>query len=309
MLARFVVLVGYVSLGVGGCLVQDAVQEAPSDEPVLRMAPSSSQLGISGELVSGTERVLFQTEVLPQHDDELRPEGGADVELAVRFTDSDGHNIAVRTEGAELPTGWDVATTERFLVAEVAAAGEALSRRDVPEGLQPHVDALVELAFAFESAQADAGEDDDRGGAVPYTTTWYKKISLWKKDFPGYGEHSATRTKTMRNGVMYAIDDRCNHGTCPKSGPMEKRFTCYGPTVTNLSVLASPGECSTSYNVVSTPWGHNCNDDSWLQLRRVALNWPTLLDDAGDCSNSKMHSFAPKCCPINGYDTSCRGAN
>lgn len=81
----------------------------------------------------------------------------------------------------------------------------------------------------------------------------------------GLGRHSATRIKKYAGAGSYTYFDFCNHGDC--AGTMGQR--CSLPMVQKPNWTAHT--CRTEYKAQSNSPGHNCHDDTRVQL--AAFVW------------------------------------
>lgn len=89
---------------------------------------------------------------------------------------------------------------------------------------------------------------------------WYL-ISVHTKGIAwDFGEHSATRIQKWLGTNWFAYYDFCNHGTCASSMGMKCGISFINkPAWTALT-------CSTGYDWDSEDGGHNCHDDTRVQL-------------------------------------------
>lgn len=150
------------------------------------------------------------------------------------------------------------------------------------EVLAPELDAIVSIGrqapgtFAMmvdeRVKQGLAMTDVEYGksnGPEAYDTdlpAGYYYIALHSDDLEGspWGWHSATRLYRW-DGYWAVANDFCNHGRCPYESGMPQR---------SIVQIANAGykqpfrmhSCNTGYGLYSDDGGHNCHDDSRLQM-------------------------------------------
>lgn len=130
-------------------------------------------------------------------------------------------------------------------------------------------------------------------------------IQVWRKKFVGIAEHSGTRvghwlynsttSSVKRHGGWTSF---CNHGTCAAVSPMTHKCTYTGPRLTYYRrpsyVADGQGTCTTKYNLLSMMGGHNCHDDSSVQVR--AVRGQSYSTSGGRCGvDGLTYGYAPTC--------------
>ena len=76
---------------------------------------------------------------------------------------------------------------------------------------------------------------------------------------------------------------------------MGNALACWGPALT--SPPATPRMCTTGYDWSSLGGGHNCNDDSQMELQAVVWNVNYAGTEGSCSSSSSTHANAPSGCP------------
>jgi hypothetical protein len=138
------------------------------------------------------------------------------------------------------------------------------------------------------------GTNPDPTPAASCGNCYKSSVQVWNKPLVTVAQHSGTivlhysdnnpsRVPVLQIETMY-----CNHGTCPQHKPMSHPCTYNGPWMSHYrfaphhKITAPPPSpvsgyhsCyKTAYHLYSgTFWpvihGHNCNDDTWTQVRAV----------------------------------------
>lgn len=95
----------------------------------------------------------------------------------------------------------------------------------------------------------------------------YYYIAVHRKSIYLFGEHSATQTNSWNGSAWLVQVDMCNHGEC--AGGMGRKCLLQYYERTNVPNYYGGFElqtCKTGYDAFSGGGGHNCHDDSRLQL-------------------------------------------
>ncbi len=111
---------------------------------------------------------------------------------------------------------------------------------------------------------AGGGGTDGPEDAMKYLDAGWYFIAVHQKDISftfGTGKHSATRIhKYNTSNGAYTYFDFCNHGTCAGSmGEKCRLIMIDKPAWTAMT-------CNTEYNTWSNSPGHNCHDDTRVQM-------------------------------------------
>ncbi len=184
---------------------------------------------------------------------------------------------AVVSVASELGALRDFGLTAREAVA--ASDREVLERVESKGFLGPEVlDALEADSFVAGGGGSSGPED----GSKYFISGWYK-LTL-HDDGGGLGtyRHSATRIHQLRVSGVYSYYDFCNHGTC--AGSMGQKCALsqvHKPAWTALT-------CNTGYSAKSQDGGHNCHDDSRVQMAAFIFG-PTMAQNQFWC-NDGNHS-------------------
>lgn len=239
-------------------------------------------------------------------------------EVDARITDQDGRLLYIQRGGDDfvdpswfddlvwqdnLPAGISnrvhfemVGEAANALEAELAKLGQRMDER-----LTPELRAIREFGrsapAAYEASEREFDEYVARHGlfqieaggggttgpedAVKNLYAGYYSIAVHDMSCcSGFGRHSATRIKRNHGGGFYTYYDFCNHGTCAYQMPQK----CLLPMI-NKPAWTAP-TCGTSYSAWSNSGGHNCHDDTRLQLAAYAygpsLSRYNLWCDDGD---------------------------
>ncbi len=161
-------------------------------------------------------------------------------------------------------------------------AFEAQAGLDAAVAMTPEIEAVASFGHrAIEAFETSALMAADHGGARPldapalaggggtdgpedapkyFDAGWYL-ISVHTKGIAwNIGEHSATRIQKWLGTNWFAYYDFCNHGTCASSMGMKCGISFINkPAWTALT-------CSTGYDWDSEDGGHNCHDDTRVQM-------------------------------------------
>ncbi|MCS6797805.1 MAG: hypothetical protein NZ898_04635 [Myxococcota bacterium] len=120
----------------------------------------------------------------------------------------------------------------------------------------------------------------------------------------GIGRHSATAKYRWANNAWLFFHENCNHGRCATVMGRYCLLQYYEPIV-DFHVPWTNQSCSTPYSLTSDGGGHNCHDDTRLQLNNFVYAryrprtgfWCNGADDASDISHWTLgdESGAPDC--------------
>ncbi|MBU1240642.1 PPC domain-containing protein, partial [Myxococcota bacterium] len=201
---------------------------------------------------------------------ELANQGGADSVASVL-----PEIKALKNFGVKAP--------EAFIASESAIA-------DRLEGMSPE-----ELIREAGGGGTDGPED-----AQKYLGSGWYFIAVHRKSISftfGTGDHSATRIHKYAGPGSFTYFDFCNHGTC--AGDMGEKC--------RLTMINKPAwtamTCSTEYNTWSNSGGHNCHDDTRVQMAAfvygpvMARNqyWCNDGDSSVDLSGGFEQGGSPDC--------------
>jgi hypothetical protein len=123
----------------------------------------------------------------------------------------------------------------------------------------------------------------------------YYYLALHADDLEGspWGYHSATRLYRW-DGYWATANDFCNHGRCPYENGMPQKGIVQTPNGGSKPAFRM-NACNTKYGLYSDDGGHNCHDDSRLQMASVMFGnghqkdpgnsyWCNGKDDSSDIS-------------------------
>lgn len=131
------------------------------------------------------------------------------------------------------------ALNKEMLVAHRAKVGETI--KEIPYG---------------------SGGPEDYG---VYLGQNYYYIAVHRKSIYLFGEHSATQTNAWSGSAWYVQVNMCNHGDC--AGSMGRKCLLQYYERTNGGYGGFELQtCKTGYDAFSGGGGHNCHDDTRLQL-------------------------------------------
>ncbi len=280
---------------------------------------------LAARLGNGIEFISAQTFIADEPDPMTGEMGRIDAYSMVKA--ADGYVLASELGGDVVPAGWAEAmeqTTVRdqnAIAADFGRAATALNALAYNAASGPGV-ALgngIELAAMHRLAQTmvthllpvrDVGERQSLLGGpdnqIAAGGRYQTYIQVWRKKFVGIAEHSGTRvghwlynstsSSVKRHGGYYTL---CNHGTCPTVSPMTQKCSFTGPRLTyfrrpSMRTDAGGHTCATKYNMFSTAGGHNCHDDSSVQVR--AVRGQAYSTTGGRCgSDGYFSGYAPAC--------------
>jgi len=143
-------------------------------------------------------------------------------------------------------------------------------------------------------------------------------VQVWRKPLvvEFLAEHSGSVVRhwySTNYGLSFVFDYEtvyCNHGTCPRASGMTHTCTYLGPILNHYrypphaTIKSNPGigqmhSCwGTPYHLDSgfLPWdhpGHNCNDDTWTQVR--AIRGESEGPNSYRCNDWALDDYTPGC--------------
>ncbi len=182
-----------------------------------------------------------------------------------------------------------------------AKARETVKASDIEvlEAMQKD-DFLKVFDMMFDAGGGGSSSSDGWEANKSFISGWYKMSLHDKSCCMGAGRHSATRIHQLNYGSVYAYYDFCNHGECANNMSQ----------ICSLSQVHKPAwtayTCSTKYDAKSQDGGHNCHDDSRLQMASFVFGpttsttsfWCNDGNHSCDISNSTWYgdqSGSPEC--------------
>ncbi|MBU1242996.1 hypothetical protein KJ612_07320 [Myxococcota bacterium] len=131
----------------------------------------------------------------------------------------------------------------------------------------------------FLNFEAGGGGSEGPEDAQKYFISGWYSLTLHDKDGTvGLYRHSATRIRQLRYGGVYSYYDFCNHGDCASSmGQIGSLSQIQKPAWTAMT-------CSTGYSAKSQDGGHNCHDDSRVQMASFVFG-PVMNRDQYWCND------------------------
>ncbi len=157
-------------------------------------------------------------------------------------------------------------------------------------------DAMVEARIDRGLAMTDVEYGKSTGPEAPDVDVppGYYYLALHADDLEGSpaGYHSATRLYRW-DGYWAVANDFCNHGRCPNENGMPQRGWVQAGD--GYKPWFRINACNTGYKLYSDNGGHNCHDDSRLQMASVMFGhnrqadpgwsyWCNGQDDSSDIS-------------------------
>ncbi len=140
----------------------------------------------------------------------------------------------------------------------------------------------------------DPTQTSDATPAASCGNCFRSSVQVWHKGLVGVAQHSGSvvlhydDNNPSRFAVLEYATTYCNHGTCPGKSPMTHPCTYNGPWISHYryaphhKITAPPPSpvsgyhsCyKTAYHLFSGAFwpvihGHNCNDDTWTQVRAI----------------------------------------
>lgn len=233
---------------------------------------------------------------------------------------ADGYVLSAELGGDEVPKGWaeeiqiENVRDHQALAADFGRAATALnalaysgqSTKGVSLSHRSEQAAMQRTAQTMVTHLLPMRDDASSSEAMAKAGGRYQTyIQVWRQPFALIGEHSGTRvgkwryasttssSRTHQGWVSY-----CNHGTCAAAGNMTHKCTFTGPRLTYYRLPSRRSDagghtCATKYNVLSGFGGHNCHDDSSVQVR--AVRGQAYTTNRGRCDDTGFWPHAPTC--------------
>lgn len=158
---------------------------------------------------------------------------------------------------------------------------------------------------------------------LPYSSTcgncFKSSVQVWHKGLVGVAQHSGSvvlhynDNNPSRYPVLEYSTTYCNHGTCPGRKPMVHPCTYSGPWLASYRyaphhrITAPPPTPVSGYHSCyktpyhlngGFPWpwdhGHNCNDDTWTQVRAIRGK-PYAITNGARCDDHALDPRSPGC--------------
>ncbi len=142
------------------------------------------------------------------------------------------------------------------------------------------------------------------------SSTAYWDYQIWKKGVTislGLADHSAVRLRGWNSSKSFLFAAvSCNHGACAGASSMSVKCTMSGYrsddgthtrwfySDTSTSTSTRSGGCQTTYMWNSGPSGHNCNDDSDIQINAIYYD-KSQSTTSGVCAAAGARYWAPSC--------------
>jgi hypothetical protein len=266
---------GNLSARFDGIQIQTFVENFPDGENDDNPTGALGRTEVSAQILSSSEKSLIQQI------------GGDDIPNG---WDSE-------TTGMYRPASPEpVDPMQVFTEAGKAIRAAALMARFSALATPDETDAIANLAAALrdESMFPNPASSPAVSSSASCGNCFRTDIQVWNKSLVVVAQHSGTvvlhyndnnpsRFPVLENTTIY-----CNHGTCPDHKPMNRACTYHGPWMGSYryaphwKIKAPPPNppsgyhsChKTDYHVYSGAFwplthGHNCNDDSWTQIRAI----------------------------------------
>jgi len=248
-------------------------------------------------------------------------------EVSARLVASNGTSLIQQLGGDHMPDGWDdlmsrpTPTTsaddlQPFIEAGNAVRGSALLARFSTAATANETAALTQVTAVLrdngllpQPASLAHAPDSLNTASSSACGIGLNYVALWAKSLVVVAQHSGTVVfHWFWNGSRWVPDYGivfCNHGTCPGAKPMTRRCQYYSPPIRchyrnppiHVVPQGEPGpgqfhSCLTGYGL-SSFFSHNCNDDSWTQIR--AIKGEAQSDQNYRCHDWKPDPRAPGC--------------
>jgi len=254
-------------------------------------------------------------------------------EVSAQIVSSTGKSMIQQIGGDDIPDGWDSDTMglyrpgtlepidpiEKGVEVGSAIRAAALMAR-VPSAAKPEeIEALGNLAAILreEGLFPNAAVAPDMTAASSCGACYRSSVQVWHKSLAGAFQHSGTVVLHYKdnNPSRFAVLDYsttyCNHGTCPGRKPMVHPCTYNGPWLTyyryspHHKITAPPPSPVSGYHSCyktpyhlngGFPWGrgHNCNDDTWTQVRAIRGESYAITNGAR-CDDHALDPRSPGC--------------
>jgi len=223
-------------------------------------------------------------------------------EVSARLVASNGTSLIQQLGGDHLPDSWDDLTSlpipttgdtlQPFIEAGNAIRGGALMTRFSSMANANETTALGQVTAALRDngllpqPASLAHASDSLGTTSASACGWgLNYVGLWAKLLVFVAQHSGTYVfHWYWNGSKWVPHYGtlfCNHGACPYTSSMTRRCQYWSPPIAchyrippiHVVPQGEPGSgqfhsCRTGYGLLSF-YSHNCNDDSWTQIRAI----------------------------------------
>jgi hypothetical protein len=282
--------------------------------------------------LSGTTLNTY-SEYFPDGENEDNTATTGRTEVSAQIVSATGKSIIQQIGGEDIPDGWDSETTGMFRpggesaidpiesgieVGRAIHAAALLAR--VPSAAKPEeIEALDNLATILQNeglfpnaAVAPIVDSSSTCGAC-----YRSSVQVWHKALAGVFQHSGTvvlhynDNNPSRFPVLEYSTTYCNHGTCPGRRPMVHPCTYNGPWLTHYRyaphykiTAPPPSPVSGWHSCYRTPYhlnggfpwghGHNCNDDTWTQVRAIRGEHYAMVNGAR-CDDHALDPRSPGC--------------
>jgi hypothetical protein len=229
-------------------------------------------------------------------------------EVSAQILSPSGKSLIQQIGGDHIPDGWDSPTTGMFrsgdavdpiqasMEAGKAIQAAALMARFPSVATAEKTAAIGNLAATLrdDSLFPNPDTNPDTSSSPACGNCYKSSVQVWNKPLVVVAQHSGTvvlhysDNNPSRVPVLQIETIYCNHGTCPQHSPMTHPCTYNGPWMgyyrfaPHYQITAPPPSPPSGYHSCyktayhlssSVGWpvihGHNCNDDTWTQVRAV----------------------------------------
>ncbi|MDQ3034511.1 MAG: hypothetical protein M3Y87_19030 [Myxococcota bacterium] len=171
------------------------------------------------------------------------------------------------------------------------------SATDLPRAYREGRDSRLQHLRDFEGLQIDAETGDvaygTSGGEDEASRAFggnYYNVAVHKKCiFLCAGDHSATRINEWL-GYWAHAHDFCNHGECASGMGRDGQLQYTEPVGSDYRPTWTAQTCGTGYDWDSGSSGHNCHDDSRMQMNNFVYN-RTLSRSGYWCADSSTNKW------------------
>lgn len=214
---------------------------------------------------------------------------------------------------------------QRAVEAGDAIRAAALMERFPSIATPQETEAISHLAAALrdDSLLPNPPAAQTSGSVSPnlcpiFNCVFQTNVQVWRKPLvvEFLAEHSGSIVRhwySTNYGLSFVFDYEtvyCNHGTCPRASGMTHTCTYLGPILTyyryppHARINSSPG-IGQMHSCWGTPYhldsgflfwdhpGHNCNDDTWTQVR--AIRGESEGPNSYRCNDWALDDYAPGC--------------
>jgi hypothetical protein len=250
-------------------------------------------------------------------------------EVSARLLSPAGTSLIQQLGGDEIPEGWDSEvfrpvpspTTDpmqRAIEAGNAIRAAALMVRFPSIATAEETDATSDLVAALRDDSLlphPASVVTDSSPCVLVKCYYETNVQVWRKWLVYLiAQHSGSivlHYYSSDGGLFFNFDYQtiyCNHGTCPRAKNMTHTCTFRGPVLTHYrypphAKITRPPGVGGLHSCYGTPYhldsgsinypGHNCNDDTWTQIR--AVRGESEGPDSHRCNDVWPDDYAPGC--------------